>query len=172
MESNRIESNEIESNEMAVAEASMACDGDLTGALTLLAADVRLTSVSGGTLPRYAHRGDACFDCFARERVSLAPGACRRVPLGFRVALPPGHALFVLGRSGLASLGIEVVTGVVDEGYAGEVQAIVRNSSLAKFEVGVGDRIAQACVLQVPTILGVKVTDAERGADGFGSTGV
>lgn len=137
-----------------------------------MSTDVRLTAVPGGRLPLYEHCGDACFDCFAREHVLLAPGACRRVPLGFRVKLMPGYALFVLGRSGLASLGIEVVTGVVDEGYTGEVQAIVRNASLARFEVGVGDRVAQACVLQVPTIPGVKVIDVERGADGFGSTGV
>lgn len=163
-----MESNGIESNGMTAYEPSVP---DLDWRVVTLAG-ARLFAVPGGSLPLYQHRGDACVDCFARERVLIRPGACRRVPLGFRVKLPPGFAMFVLGRSGLSALGVEVVTGVVDEGYTGEVQAVVRNTLRGPYEVKVGDRVAQACVMQVPTILGVKVLDAERGADGFGSTGV
>ena len=54
-------------------------------------------------LPRYAHPGDAGLDLQARESAVLAAGGGRAlVPTGIAVAIPPGHAAFVLPRSGLA----------------------------------------------------------------------
>ena len=54
-------------------------------------------------LPTYAHPGDAGLDLHARADAHLAAGGGRAlVPTGIAVAIPPGHAGFVLPRSGLA----------------------------------------------------------------------
>ena len=129
-------------------------------------------------LPRYAHPGDAGLDLQARESAVLAAGGGRAlVPTGIAVAIPPGHAAFVLPRSGLALRhGITVVNapGLIDAAYRGEVKVVLLNTDPHEaYEVHRGDRIAQLVVQRVEEVVW-QVVDALDGEDrggGFGHSG-
>jgi len=129
-------------------------------------------------LPRYAHPGDAGLDLQARESAVLAAGGGRAlVPTGIAVAIPPGHAAFVLPRSGLALRhGVTVVNapGLIDAAYRGEVKVVLLNTDLHEaYEVHRGDRIAQLVVQRVEEVVW-QVVDALDGEDrggGFGHSG-
>ena len=129
-------------------------------------------------LPRYAHPGDAGLDLQARESAVLAAGGGRAlVPTGIAVAIPPGHAAFVLPRSGLAlRYGVTVVNapGLIDAAYRGEVKVVLLNTDPHEaYEVHRGDRIAQLVVQRVEEVVW-QVVDALDGEDrggGFGHSG-
>ena len=129
-------------------------------------------------LPRYAHPGDAGLDLQARESAVLAAGGGRAlVPTGIAVAIPPGHAAFVLPRSGLALRhGVTVVNapGLIDAAYRGEVKVVLLNTDPHEaYEVHRGDRIAQLVVQRVEEVVW-QVVEALKGEDrggGFGHSG-
>jgi dUTP diphosphatase len=129
-------------------------------------------------LPTYARDGDAGLDLLARIDVTLEPAGGRAlVPTGVAVALPAGHAGFVLPRSGLALRhGVTVLNtpGLIDAGYRDEVQVILVNTDPRQpYAVHRGDRIAQLVVQPVEVCQLVAVTGLEgdnRGG-GFGHTG-
>jgi dUTP pyrophosphatase len=129
-------------------------------------------------LPAYAHPGDAGLDLHAREDATVAArGGRALVPTGIAVAIPPGHAGFVLPRSGLALRhGISVVNapGLIDAGYRGELQVILLNTDpVAAHEVHRGDRIAQLVVQRIEDVAW-HVVDSLDGLDrggGFGHSG-
>jgi dUTP pyrophosphatase len=129
-------------------------------------------------LPTYARDGDAGLDLLARIDVTLEAGGGRGlVPTGVAVALPDGHAGFVLPRSGLALRhGVTVLNapGLIDAGYRDELQVILVNTDPHHaYVVHRGDRIAQLVVSPVEACQLVAVTGLEgddRGG-GFGHTG-
>jgi dUTP pyrophosphatase len=129
-------------------------------------------------LPAYAHEGDAGLDLYAREAVTLAPGARAAVGTGVAIALPPGYAGFVLPRSGLALRhGLSKVNtpGLVDAGYRGEIRVLLINHDPSTpVTLARGDRIAQLVVQRVERVELVEVEtlpQSMRGAGGFGSSG-
>ncbi|WP_183086181.1 dUTP diphosphatase [Mycetocola tolaasinivorans] len=128
--------------------------------------------------PRYAQPGDAGADLVSAEAVTLAPGQRALVGTGVSIALPEGHAAFVVPRSGLAAKhGITVVNspGTIDAGYRGEIKVILLNTdSQASYSIAVGDRIAQIIIMPVAQARFIPVDvlpESERGETGFGSTG-
>jgi dUTP pyrophosphatase len=129
-------------------------------------------------LPTYAHAGDAGLDLLAREDAVVGAGGGRAlVPTGIAVAIPPGHAGFVVPRSGLALRhGISVVNapGLIDSAYRGEVKVILLNTDpAADYHVHRGDRIAQLAVQRVEEVAW-QVVDELDGHDrggGFGHSG-
>jgi dUTP pyrophosphatase len=129
-------------------------------------------------LPTYAHAGDAGLDLLAREDAVVgAAGGRALVPTGIAVAIPSGHAGFVVPRSGLALRhGISVVNapGLIDSAYRGEVMVILLNTDpTADYQVHRGDRIAQLVVQRVDEV-GWEVVDELDGHDrggGFGHSG-
>ncbi len=130
-------------------------------------------------LPTRAHPGDAGLDLYAVEPVTLWAGARAAVPTGVAVAIPEGQAGLVVPRSGLAlSHGIALVNapGLIDSGYRGELKVLLLNTDPERaFEIHPGDRIAQLVLVEVRTPAVVEtsaLTPSERGAGGFGSTGV
>ena len=129
-------------------------------------------------LPLRAYAGDAGLDLAACERVVLEPGGRAVVGTGLAVAIPEGHAGFVVPRSGLAAdHGISIVNapGLVDSGYRGEVKVILHNTDRADpFIVEPGMRVAQLVVLAVPFLRAIEVeelAESERGPRGHGSSG-
>jgi dUTP pyrophosphatase len=130
-------------------------------------------------LPRRQHAGDAGHDLHAREDAELAPGGGRAlVPTGIAVAIPPGHAGFVLPRSGLALRhGVTCLNtpGLIDPQYRGELKVLLVNTDPTEaFTVRRGDRIAQLVVSAVEQIDWVEVDaldETTRDTFGFGSTG-
>lgn len=129
-------------------------------------------------LPVQAYPGDAGFDLAACDRVELRPGERAVVGTGIAVALPAGHAAFVVPRSGLAArhgLGAVNAPGLIDAGYRGEIKVILLNTDLhTAFVVEPGMRIAQLVIVELPRLELVEVgelPDSERGAGGLGSSG-
>lgn len=129
-------------------------------------------------LPACAHAGDAGLDLHAREDTTVARAGGRAlVPTGIAIAVPPGHAAFVLPRSGLALRhGISLVNtpGLIDAAYRGEVKVVMLNTDPdSDYQVHRGDRIAQLVVQRVEEVAW-QVVDSLDGDDrggGFGHTG-
>ena len=129
-------------------------------------------------VPTRAHPGDAGLDLVAVSRLELAPGERGIVDTGVAVAVPDGHAGFLLRRSGLAaSHGVTVLNapGLIDSGYRGELKVILLNTDREEtFVVEPGERVAQLVVLPIGLFepLEVEQLDStERGHGGHGSTG-
>ncbi len=129
-------------------------------------------------LPRYAHPGDAGLDLHARDSAVITAGGGRAlVPTGIAIAVPPGHAAFVLPRSGLAlrnGIGVVNGPGLIDAAYRGEIKVILLNTDPAEdYTVHRGDRIAQLVVQRVEAVAW-EVVDELDGLDrggGFGHSG-
>jgi dUTP pyrophosphatase len=129
-------------------------------------------------LPTRAHPGDAGLDLHALEPVELAPGQRTSVATGLAVEVPLGQAALVLPRSGLAARhGIALVNapGLIDSGYRGELRVLLLNTDPREScAIAAGDRIAQLVLIPVTLATPVEVStlsDSERGAAGFGSSG-
>jgi len=131
-------------------------------------------------LPTYATEGSAGFDLLAAndEAVTLAPGGRTAVPCGVAIALPQGFEAQVRPRSGLAlHHGVTVLNapGTIDSDYRGEVKAILVNLGDAAFEISRGMKIAQLVIARFEQVELEEVSElpaSERGAGGFGSTGL
>lgn len=131
-------------------------------------------------LPTYATQGAAGADLRAnlpdRGRVVLAPGARALVPTGLRFDIPEGYEVQLRPRSGLAlkhGITLPNAPGTIDSDYRGPVGVIVMNAGEAVYIIAHGDRIAQMVVAPVvrATFREEALSETERGAGGFGSTG-
>lgn len=129
---------------------------------------------------RYQTKGASGVDLYAalEESVEIQPGKWTLIPTGIAIALPEGYEGQVRPRSGLAlKAGITVSNspGSLDRDYRGEVGVILINHSDVSVFIKPLDRIAQLVIAPV-TRATFKVVDSldetERGAGGFGSTGV
>ena len=130
-------------------------------------------------MPMRAHRGDAGADLYAAEDVILQPGQRALVGTGIAIALPLGTVGLIHPRSGLAAKqGLSVVNtpGTVDADYRGEIKVcLINHDPHTPIEISRGMRIAQLVVQKVELVGFVEVDeldDTERGAGGYGSTGV
>lgn len=130
-------------------------------------------------MPRYAYVGDAGVDLMSADDVVLRPFERKLVSCGISMAIPEGHAGFVLPRSGLAiKHGISIVNapGLIDSNYRGEIKVVLVNlDSQSDFKVAHGDRIAQLVIMPVPIVRLAEVDaldETERGTGGFGSSGI
>lgn len=136
------------------------------------------------SLPSYETAGAAGADLRAnfplngREGICLRPGARALVPTGLRMAVPEGYEVQIRPRSGLAlKHGVTLLNapGTIDSDYRGPVGVILFNAGQEPVTIAHGDRIAQmvvAPVVQAVVHLSNALDDTERGAGGFGSTGV
>ena len=121
-----------------------------------------------------AHPSDAAFDITTDEDCLIQPSSKQLISTGLRLAIPVGYCGILKARSGLACRGIEVGAGVIDAGYRGEVKVLLMNRSTEAIEIKANDRIAQLMVVAVPEIEWIVSDDlpeADRGVNGFGSTG-
>ena len=133
-----------------------------------------------GILPKYETAGSAGFDirAYIEEPMTLAPGERKLVPTGLYFQLEPGYEAQVRARSGLAiKKGIGLVNGIgtIDSDYRGEVCVPLINWGQDDFVIENGDRIAQVVIAkyeQVTFELTDAINETERGAGGFGHTGV
>lgn len=131
-------------------------------------------------LPRYATLQSAGMDLRANldEPIVLHPLERCLVPTGLYIALPEGYEAQVRPRSGLAlKRGITVLNapGTVDADYRGEVGVLLINLSQEDFVVNDGERIAQMVFArheQADFEVVTELDETERGAGGYGHTGV
>ena len=129
-------------------------------------------------IPRYAHEGDAGFDLYSVEEVTLNPLQRTLIPTGIALAIPAGYAGFVIPRSGLAiKQGLSMVNtpGLIDSGYRGEVRvAAINLDPDTPLTLGKGERIAQLVVvpyMHADIYETDTLDDTTRGKGGFGSSG-
>ena len=140
----------------------------------------RLPHGDGLDLPRYETALAAGADVRAAivKPFVLRPGERFMVPTGIAIALPPGWEAQMRPRSGLAAKhGISCVNapGTIDADYRGELKVILINHGAEEFTINRGDRIGQmviAPVWQAQFVEADELDDTDRGAGGFGSTGV
>ena len=138
-----------------------------------------LVKCDPGMDPVQAHPGDAGMDLRAARDGRIGPGERMLVPTGVRVAVGWGHEIQIRPRSGLAlKHGVTILNtpGTIDEGYRGEIKIIMINHHrFDTFYYYKGDRLAQMVINELP-IVNVEYVDvlpeSQRGAQGFGSTGV
>lgn len=132
-------------------------------------------------LPAYATPGSAAMDLRAclSEPVSLKPMERKIIPTGLALELPSaGYVALVFARSGLATkkgIALSNSVGVIDSDYRGEVGVGIINLSDAEYMIENGERIAQLAVVPVCHMAVEEahtLGETERGAGGFGSTGV
>ncbi len=126
-------------------------------------------------LPTRGSAQAAGLDLYAVERVTLAPGARAAVRTGLAVSVPRGFYGRVAPRSGLAVRhGVDVLAGVIDSDYRGEILCALVNLGREPFEVEPGARVAQLVVEAIATpepAWAEELEETARGAGGFGSTG-
>lgn len=140
---------------------------------------VKVINNSHHPLPRYETPLSAGMDVRANlsEPIVLRPLERALIPTGLFVELPAGYEMQVRPRSGLAAkYGLTVLNapGTVDADYRGEVKVILANLSNEAFTINDGERVAQLVVAQHAQVeweVAEELSDTERGAGGFGSTG-
>ena len=133
-----------------------------------------------GFIPERKHEDDAGADLryCGENPVFIAPGERKNLPTSVHLEIPDGYAGLVCPRSGLAvKFGLTVLNspGIIDAGYRGEVRVPLVNHGDITLTVNPGDRIAQLLILPALPVRFTPVDvlgESERGAAGFGSTGV
>lgn len=141
---------------------------------------IEIINKSHHALPEYATALSAGMDLRANltDPITLQPLERRLVPTGLYLALPAGYEAQVRPRSGLAiKKGITVLNspGTIDADYRGEVCVILVNLSQEPFTIEDGERIAQMVIArheQVEWQAVEVLSETERGAGGFGHSGV
>lgn len=127
-------------------------------------------------IPQYAKRGDAGMDLVATEVID-GYGFSVTYGTGLAMEIPEGFVGLVFPRSSIRKYDLSLTNcvGVIDSGYRGEIQATFRKEAgIPSKRYEVGDKIAQMIILPYPSIQFIEtdeLSDTERGADGFGSTG-
>jgi len=126
---------------------------------------------------RRAHPSDAGADLTASEAVVVPPLSRALVPTGLSLEIPEGYYGRIAPRSGLAhKYGIDVMAGVIDSTYRGEIKVVLYNSDREEFfRVNQGDKIAQIIIekhYNFEFVETEELTPTPRGEGGFGSTGV
>lgn len=127
-------------------------------------------------LPTRGSEHAAGLDLYAIEPALIKPSAQVKIPTGLAVEIPRNHYGRVAPRSGLAvNHGVNVHAGVVDSDYRGEIHVCLINHGNQPVDIRPGDRIAQLIIEQIrimPATWANELAGTERGAGGFGSTGV
>ncbi|KIE06145.1 Deoxyuridine 5'-triphosphate nucleotidohydrolase [Candidatus Jidaibacter acanthamoeba] len=140
----------------------------------------KLSNLNELPIPSYATINSAGMDLTAaiEEDITLKPLERKAIPTGIAIALSEGYEAQVRPRSGLAlKSGITVANapGTIDADYRGEICAILINLSDKDFVITRGMRIAQMVIAKYSKVnwnIVEELPETERGAGGFGSTGV
>lgn len=142
--------------------------------------------------PTRAHSSDAGYDLYSTEYLKIEPFERTLVSTGLIIEIPDGFYGRIAPRSGLAcKKGIDVMAGVIDSGYRGEIKVLLINLNFAgynitpntydamfgstnKMEINPGDRIAQLIIEKCHSVEWDQVNDlslSPREDGGFGSSG-
>ena len=145
-----------------------------------------------GKEPFRANSSDAGYDLFSIEYVTIEPFQRKLISTGINVEIPEGFYGRVAPRSGLAcKKGIDVMAGVIDSGYRGEIKVLLINfnfegynlkpnafeamfGSANRMEIKPGERIAQLIIEKCHTVEWKPMKtleESQRGEQGFGSSG-
>lgn len=135
---------------------------------------MKITLDEGAYEPIRAYGTDAGLDIRSRERGIVPPMGSAVFHTGLHVQLPKGTAGILVSKSGLNIYHDITSTGLIDEGYSGEIVVKLFNHGYKDYYVSKGDKISQLVVIPVlyePVEIVDEFDGGERGSDGFGSTG-
>jgi dUTP diphosphatase len=141
---------------------------------------IKIVNKGQQPLPTYATAQSAGMDLRANidAPITLRPMERQLIPTGLHIALPEGFEAQVRPRSGLAlKHGITVLNtpGTIDADYRGELKVLLVNFSNADFVINAGERVAQMVIARYEKVdfeQVIELDDTERGAGGYGHTGV
>lgn len=131
--------------------------------------------------PKYAYPTDSGFDLHSIEECLILPFDRKLVPTGIHVDIPENYEIQIRSKSGLAlKQGLMVLNspGTIDQGYTGEIQVILFNTSKDKVKIEKGQKVAQAVLCPVVAGKWINLVEDEdldskdRSDNGFGSTGI
>lgn len=127
-------------------------------------------------VPTKTNIHDAGFDLYSIIDTVIAPKQRKTVRTGISLEMPEHFAGLIWPRSGLSvKQGIDVLAGVVDSGYRGEIMVCLYNTSDDSVNIQTGDRIAQIIFQEVPRVImevHESLGSSQRGDKGFGSSGI
>jgi dUTP pyrophosphatase len=130
---------------------------------------------SEAKLPTRGSLYSAGLDLYAIERLAIPAHGRASIHTGLAVAIPHGFYGRVAPRSGLAVRhGLDVLAGVIDSDYRGEIICAIINHGEKQVEIEQGMRIAQLIIEAIATpepVWSDDLSETERGQGGFGSTG-
>lgn len=126
-------------------------------------------------VPTKSNFHDAGFDLYSITDTIIPPKQRKTVSTGVSLEMPDNMAGLIWPRSGLSvKHGLDVLAGVVDSGYRGEIMVCLYNTSDKNVIINTGDRIAQIIFQEVPRVT-MEVHDtlgsSQRGENRFGSSG-
>ena len=137
---------------------------------------LKYTAAAGAVEPSFAYEGDAGMDLAVQGEHRIMPDERVDLPTGVAIQLPEGYYARLVGRSStLRKRGLFVFEGIIDQGYRGPLFVYVENKTRTPIVVANGSRIAQIIVQPIvqPVLTKVdQLDDSERGAKGFGSSGL
>jgi len=126
-------------------------------------------------IPQYATKGAACFDIYTTTD-GVVGGVGYVFGTGLSFEVPEGYVLLVYSRSGHGfkhNVRLANCVGVIDSDYRGELKVKLTSDTL-EYIVKAGDAIAQGMLVKIDQVqfaVTETLSDTERGANGFGSTG-
>ncbi|MBP6974711.1 MAG: dUTP diphosphatase [Candidatus Pacebacteria bacterium] len=126
-------------------------------------------------IPNYAHLGDAGFDLYIPESITLQPGDRKTIPLGIAMEIPDGYVGLMFDKSSLShKQGLKTFGNVIDSGYRGEIHAGLINQSGQAQTLEAGQKIIQMLIMPVMTVdieEAETLSESKRGDGAFGSSG-
>lgn len=138
-------------------------------------------SHSDAVSPKYAYESDSGFDLHCLEDIWIQSLDRKLVGTGIHLDIPQGYEIQIRSKSGLAlNQGLMVLNspGTVDQGYTGEIQVIIFNTTKNRIKLEKGQKIAQAVLCPVVSGKWINVVEKDkldskdRNENGFGSTGI
>ena len=136
---------------------------------------VRVKLDEQAVIPKYAHPWDGGMDLFAAERKVVRANDFEVIETGVHIEIPEGYVGLITSKSGLMAKHGLTCRGTIDSHYVGSIKAVVFNHSKRDYIVEKGDKVTQLVLLRCEhpeLVLVDELEDTDRGANGFGSTGL
>ena len=125
--------------------------------------------------PTHGSDEAAGYDLYSYESETIVSNQIKLIDTGISIRVPEGTYGRIAPRSSVSKKGILINAGVIDRDYRGPVKVMVHNLSNNDYVINKNDRIAQLILEKIktpPVELVEELDDTERGAGGFGSTGI
>lgn len=127
-------------------------------------------------LPTRGSEDAAGLDLYCPFHIKVPADSQKKIPLGVAVEIPKGHMGLLVPRSSMSKTPLRCANsvGIIDADYRGELSIAYENVSCSDYMIFRGDRIAQLIIVPIKLVDVVEVdelSETERGAGGYGSTG-
>lgn len=135
---------------------------------------MKIKLIKDAKMPTKGREGDAAFDVYLLEDVTLEPKSSFCLDTGICLELPHNYAGIFVPRSSTAKKGISISNCLIDENYRGEVHILGFNNSYNSYEYSKGDRIASLLIFPIfngELELAEELSESNRGSSWNGSSG-